>query len=286
MQETKEITVQDIISKRKVRSRRVDNKLILKAYNYAFSHHGDQLRKSGEPYIIHPLNVAYILAEIGLDDNTICAALLHDVVEDTEVTEADIKNEFGEEINYLVAGVTKLSNISFASVEEQQVEDYRKMFLAMGKDIRVILIKLADRLHNMRTLKHLKEDRQIANSQETMDLYAPLANRLGLYSIKWELEDLSFKYLFPEEYHELVEGINRKREERLKFIENIMDEIRQELKKQKVEAEVTGRAKHLYSIYRKMKRDNKDLDQIYDLFALRILVNSVKDCYSALRSCT
>ena len=186
----------------------------------------------------------------------------------------------------MVDGVTKLGKLKYTSLEEQQVENYRKMFLAMGKDIRVILIKLADRLHNMRTLKHLKEDRQIANSQETMDLYAPLANRLGLYSIKWELEDLSFKYLFPEEYHELVEGINRKREERLKFIENIMDEIRQELKKQKVEAEVTGRAKHLYSIYRKMKRDNKDLDQIYDLFALRILVNSVKDCYSALRSCT
>ena len=286
MQENKEITVQDIISKRKEHSRKVDSKLILKAYNYAFSHHGDQLRKSGEPYIIHPLNVAYILAEIGLDDNTICAALLHDVVEDTEVTEADIKNEFGEEINYLVAGVTKLSNISFSSVEEQQVEDYRKMFLAMGKDIRVIIIKLADRLHNMRTLKYLKRDRQIANAKETMELYAPLANRLGLYSLKWELEDLGFKYLHPDEYHELVEGINKKRDERLKFIEKIMGDIRVSLKKHRIDAEVTGRAKHLYSIYRKMKRDNKTLDQIYDLFALRILVNSVKDCYAALRSCT
>ena len=282
MQETKEITVQDIISKRKEHSRRVDTKLIIKAYNYAFNHHGDQLRKSGEPYIIHPLNVAYILADIGLDDNTICAALLHDVVEDTEVTEAEIKNEFGEEINYLVAGVTKLSNISFASVEEQQVEDYRKMFLAMGKDIRVIIIKLADRLHNMRTLKYLKRDRQIANAKETMELYAPLANRLGLYSLKWELEDLGFKYLHPEEYHELVEGINKKRDERLKFIEKIMNDIRVQLKKQRIDAEVTGRAKHLYSIYRKMKRDNKTLDQIYDLFALRILVNSVKDCYAVL----
>ena len=286
MQETKEITIQDIISKRKEHSRKVDSKLILKAYNYAFSHHGDQLRKSGEPYIIHTLNVAYILAEIGLDDNTICAALLHDVVEDTEVTEADIKNEFGEEINYLVAGVTKLSNISFSSVEEQQVEDYRKMFLAMGKDIRVIIIKLADRLHNMRTLKYLKRDRQIANAKETMELYAPLANRLGLYSLKWELEDLGFKYLHPDEYHELVEGINKKRDERLKFIEKIMNDIRVSLKKHRIDAEVTGRAKHLYSIYRKMKRDNKTLDQIYDLFALRILVNSVKDCYAALRSCT
>lgn len=282
MQKTKEITIQDIISKRKQHTRRVDNKLMIRAYHYAKNHHGDQCRRSGEPYIIHPLNVAYILADIGLDDSTICAALLHDVVEDTEVTQKDITKEFGQEISDMVAGVTKLSNISFASVEEQQVEDYRKMFLAMGKDIRVILIKLADRLHNMRTLKHLKRDRQIANAKETMELYAPLANRLGLYSLKWELEDLAFKYLYPEEYHELVEGINKKRDERLRFIEKIMDDIRATLKKQKIEAEVTGRAKHLYSIYKKMKRDNKTLDQIYDLFALRILVNSVKDCYAAL----
>ena len=172
--------------------------------------------------------------------------------------------------------------MQFTSVEEQQAEDYRKMFLAMGKDIRVIIIKLADRLHNMRTLKYLKRDRQIANAKETMEIYAPLANRLGLYSMKWELEDLSFKYLYPEEYHELVEGIDKKREERLKFIEKIMADIRVQLKKQHIDAEVTGRAKHLYSIYRKMKRDNKTLDQIYDLFALRILVNSIKDCYAAL----
>lgn len=282
MQETKEITIQDIIAKRKEHSRRVDQKLIQKAYKYAVEHHGDQRRKSGEPYIIHPINVAYILADIGLDESTICAALLHDVVEDTDATENDIKREFGEEISDMVAGVTKLGNIAFATVEEQQVEDYRKMFLAMGKDIRVIIIKLADRLHNMRTLKHLKRDRQIANAKETMELYAPLANRLGLYSVKWELEDLAFKYLYPVEYHELVEGINKKREERLKFIEKIMQDIRVQLKKQKIDAEVTGRAKHLYSIYRKMKRDNKTLDQIYDLFALRILVTSVKDCYAAL----
>ena len=182
----------------------------------------------------------------------------------------------------MVAGVTKLGTMMFTSVEERQVEDYRKMFLAMGKDIRVIIIKLADRLHNMRTLKYLKRERQLANAKETMEIYAPLANRLGLYSMKWELEDLAFKYLHPEEYHELVEGINKKREERLQFIEKIMADIRVQLKKQHIDAEVTGRAKHLYSIYRKMKRDNKTLDQIYDLFALRILVNSVKDCYSAL----
>ena len=282
MQEEKEITIQDVIIKRKEHSRKIDTKLIMKAYQYAKAHHGDQCRRSGEPYIIHPLNVAYILADIGLDDSTICAALLHDVVEDTDSTDADIRREFSDEIAEMVAGVTKLGNMMFTSIEEQQVEDYRKMFLAMGKDIRVIIIKLADRLHNMRTLKYLKRDRQIANAKETMDLYAPLANRLGLYSLKWELEDLGFKYLYPEEYHELVEGINKKREERLQFIEKIMGDIKVELKKHRIEAEVTGRAKHLYSIYRKMKRDNKTLDQIYDLFALRILVNSIKDCYSAL----
>ena len=236
----------------------------------------------GEPYIIHPINVAYILAGIGLDESTICAALLHDVVEDTDATDEDLRRDFGDEVADMVQGVTKLGTMQFTTVEEQQAEDYRKMFLAMGRDIRVIIIKLADRLHNMRTLKFLKRDRQIANAKETMEIYAPLANRLGLYSMKWELEDLSFKYLYPEEYHELVEGINKKREERLKFIEKIMDDIRIQLKKERIEAEVTGRAKHLYSIYRKMKRDNKTLDQIYDLFALRILVSSVKDCYSAL----
>ena len=170
----------------------------------------------------------------------------------------------------------------FRSKEEQQVEDYRKMFLAMGKDIRVILIKLADRLHNMRTLKFLTRDRQIANARETMDLYAPLANRLGIYSLKWELEDLSFKYLYPDEYHEIVKGLDKKRDERLAFIDNIMNDIRVELKNVRITAEVTGRAKHIYSIYRKMKRDNSTLDQIYDLFALRILVNSVRDCYAVL----
>ena len=283
MQEAKvQYTIEDIVNKMKKNNKKSDIKLIMKAYNYAKENHGDQLRKSGEPYIIHPIQVAYTLAELELDDATICAALLHDVVEDTEVTHQDLINEFGIEIAEMVDGVTKLSKLNYESVEEAQVENYRKMFLAMGKDIRVIMIKLSDRLHNMRTLKYLSRDRQIANAKETMDLYAPLANRLGIYSLKWELEDLSFKYLYPEEYHELVEGINKKRDERLKFIEKIMKDIRVELKKQHIDAEVTGRAKHLYSIYRKMKRDNKTLDQIYDLFALRILVNSVKDCYAAL----
>ena len=282
MSEYKDYNIEDIILVMKKNKRRCDTKLIMKAYEYAKTLHGDQLRKSGEPYIIHPVQVAYILATLEMDEATICAALLHDVVEDTSSTKEDLAREFSTEIAEMVDGVTKLGKLSYTTVEEQQVENYRKMFLAMGKDIRVILIKLADRLHNMRTLKYLTRDRQIANATETMNLYAPLANRLGVYSLKWELEDLSFKYLYPEEYRELVEGIDKKREERLKFIDLIMDQIKAELKKQKIEAEITGRAKHLYSIYRKMKRDNLTLDQVYDLFALRIIVNSVKDCYAAL----
>ncbi len=282
MSEYKEVTIEDVISIMKKNQRRSDTKIVLKAYNYAKEKHGDQLRKSGEPYIIHPVQVAYTLAELELDEATICAALLHDVVEDTPVTHEELTKEFGKEISEMVDGVTKLGKIGYTSIQEQQVENYRKMFLAMGKDIRVILIKLADRLHNMRTLKYLSRDRQIANAKETMDIYAPLANRLGVYSLKWELEDLAFKYLYPEDFREIVEGIDKKREERLKFIDLIMEQIRAELKKQKIDAEVTGRAKHFYSIYRKMKRDNVTLDQIYDLFALRIIVNSIKDCYAAL----
>ena len=282
MSEVKDVTIDDILEKMKKNNRKSDLKLIKRAYDFAKEKHGDQLRKSGEPYIIHPVQVAYILANLELDDATICAALLHDVAEDTEVTIQDLAKEFSSEIAEMVDGVTKLGNLKYTSAEEQQVENYRKMFLAMGKDIRVILIKLADRLHNMRTLKFLRRERQLAIAKETQDLYAPLANRLGMYSLKWELEDLSFKYLNPDEYREIVDGIDKKREERLQFINQIVEQINEELKNQKIKAEITGRAKHLYSIYRKMKRDNKSLDQIYDLFALRILVDSVKDCYAAL----
>ena len=282
MSELIDRTIEDVIKQAKMHNRKSDSKLIMRAYKYALENHGDQKRKSGEPYIIHPIQVAYTLAELGLDDATICAALMHDLAEDTAVTLNDISSEFSPEIAEMVNGVTKLAKIKYVSAEEQQVENYRKMFLAMGKDIRVILIKLADRLHNIRTLKFLKRDRQIAIAQETIDLYAPLANRIGVFSMKWELEDQAFKYLYPEEYREIVEGIAKKREERLKFIDQIVDEIKINLKKEKIVCEITGRAKHLYSIYRKMKRDNKTLDQIYDLFALRILVNSVKDCYAAL----
>ena len=282
MSDKKTITINEVIEKQKSNNPNVNVDLIMKAYNYANENHGTQLRMSGEPYMIHPVNVAYILAELEMDDETICAALLHDVVEDTEKTHEDLIKEFGTAVAEMVAGVTKLSKLRYETVQEQQVENYRKMFLAMGKDIRVILIKLADRLHNMRTLKFLKRERQIANALETAELYAPLANRLGIYSLKWELEDLSFKYLYPDEYHEIVTGLDRKREERLEFINAIKENIVNKLRAEGIEAEVTGRAKHLYSIYRKMQRDHKDLDQIYDLFALRILVKSVKDCYAVL----
>ena len=282
MHNNEDVRIEDIVKRQKKNYSKSDSKLIKRAYDFAIKYHGDQRRRSGELYIVHPLNVAYILSDLELDDETIVAALLHDVVEDTPATHEDLVNEFGETVAAMVAGVTKLGKIQYSTVEEEQVENYRKMFLAMGKDIRVILIKLADRLHNMRTLKFLPRERQIANAQETMDIYAPLANRLGIYSLKWELEDLSFKYLYPDEYREIVTGLDKKREERLNFLEIIKEDLKKALAKEKIKAEVTGRAKHLYSIYRKMQRDNKTLDQIYDLFALRILVNSVKDCYSAL----
>ena len=283
MTEAKNVTIDDIIKKQiENYGENTNIELIKKAYNLASEKHGSQLRKSGEPYIIHPIGVAYILAELGMDDETICAALLHDVVEDTEVTHEDLVQIFGTSIAEMVAGVTKLGNIRFTSVEEKQVENYRKMFLAMGKDIRVILIKLADRLHNMRTLKHISRGRQIANAEETRDLFAPLANRLGIYSLKWELEDLAFKYLYPEQYHDIVIELDKKRDERLAFINKIRVDLEKSIKEQGIKAEITGRAKHLYSIYKKMQRDNKSLDQIYDLFALRILVNSVRDCYAVL----
>ena len=276
------VTIEDIIKNQKANYSKSNSKLIRKAYDFAKKYHGDQKRKSGESYLVHPLNVAYILSTLELDDETICAALLHDVVEDTPATNEDLIREFGVSVANMVAGVTKLGKIQYTTAEEEQVENYRKMFLAMGKDIRVILIKLADRLHNMRTLKYLSRERQLANARETMDLYAPLANRLGIYSLKWELEDLSFKYLYPDEYREIVVGLDKKREERLEFLDVIKKDLAKELDRQKIKAEITGRAKHLYSIYRKMQRDNKTLDQIYDLFALRILVNSVRDCYAAL----
>ena len=282
MSKKKNATIEDIIAKAREKKPNFNEEKVRKAYEFAKKEHGDQCRRSGEPYIIHPLEVAYILAELEMDEDTICAALLHDVVEDTPVTNKNIEDMFGTSVAEMVAGVTKLNSLSYSSAQERQVEDYRKMFLAMGKDIRVILIKLADRLHNMRTLKYLARDRQIANAKETMDLYAPLANRLGIYTLKWDLEDLSFRYLYPDEFFEIVQGLDKKREERLKFLDKIVQKVKDGLREENIEFEIEGRAKHLYSIYRKMQRDNKTLDEIYDLFAIRILVNSVKDCYAAL----
>ncbi len=276
-------TIEEVIKKVKEYNQHSDIGLIKKAYEYADKFHEGQLRKSNEPYIVHPVDVAYIVSTLELDDNAICAALLHDVVEDTDVTIDDLKSNFNEEVAMLVDGVTKLGKIAtYIDKEEEQVENYRKFFMAMAKDIRVVMIKLADRLHNMRTLKHLSDDRKVAIAKETRQLYAPLANRLGIYSIKWELEDLSLLYLQPEVYKELTEGIKSKRVEREQFIEDIIVEIKKKLEEMGIEAEVYGRPKHLFSIYRKMQKDSKTLDQIYDLFAMRIIVSSVKDCYASL----
>ncbi len=256
--------------------------IIEKAYQMAEKAHANQVRNSGEPYNSHPVNVALILAQMELDIPTLAAALLHDVVEDTQFTIEDIAREFGEEIAYLVDGVTKLSRIDFRSKEEQQAENLRKMFLAMGKDIRVILIKLADRLHNMRTLKHqpIHKQKEIAN--ETMEIYAPLANRLGIFAFKWELEDLSFRYLKPEEYFNLTQRISMKRQERESFIQKVINILKEHLDEVGIKAEIQGRPKHFYSIYKKMVTKNKDLNEIYDLIAVRVIVDSVKDCYGAL----
>ena len=257
--------------------------MIEKAYNLASDAHKEQKRRSGEPYIIHPLKVAYILAELELDIESIVAGILHDTIEDTQYTYEDIKNLFSEEIAILVDGVTKLSKLSYsASKEEIQAENYRKMFLAMAKDIRVILIKLADRLHNMRTLNYMTESKQREKAQETIDIYAPLAHRLGISKIRTEMEDLCFKYLNPAEYYELAEKIEKKKTEREEFVNNIVKNVTQKMNEAGIEGKVDGRSKHFFSIYKKMVNQNKTIDQIYDLFAIRAIVNNVKDCYAIL----
>lgn len=255
---------------------------IEKAYALSKKAHDGQFRESGEPYIIHPLEVASILADLELDGAAICAALLHDTIEDTTCTFEQLKAEFGDEIATLVDGVTKLGQIPYTTKEEQQAENLRKMFLAMAKDIRVIMIKLADRLHNMRTLKYKQPDKQLANAQETLEIYAPLAHRLGISRIKWELEDISLRYIDPKGYYEIVEGIATKRREREAFIARIVDEIKSKTSELGIEIHIDGRPKHFYSIYKKMKEQNKSLEQIYDLLAVRVIVNSVKDCYAVL----
>lgn len=255
---------------------------LTKAYELAKNAHEGQNRNSGEPYVIHPLEVAHILADMELDCDTLVSAILHDVVEDTDYTIQEIAKEFGDNVATIVDGVTKLGKIQYTTKEEQQIENLRKMFLAMAKDIRVIMIKLADRLHNMRTLTAMPEIKQREKARETLEVYAALAHRLGMSKLKWELEDLSLRYLDPVAYKEITESINQKRQEREKYIEDIMATIQKKLDELGIRVTLTGRAKHFYSIFKKMFAQNKGIDELYDLFAVRAIVDSVKDCYAVL----
>ncbi|MGM0410829.1 MAG: RelA/SpoT family protein [Bacillota bacterium] len=259
-----------------------DLDLVREAYNYAQNAHEGQYRISGEPFVEHPLGVGLILANLELDIVSVSAALLHDVVEDTEISSDDIEKKFGPEIALLVDGVTKLTRMNFNSKEEHQAESLRKMFLAMAEDIRVVLIKLADRLHNMRTLNYMSREKQIEKAQETQDIYAPLAHRLGMSRLKWELEDLSFRYLQPEVYYEISKKVAANRETREKEIKKAIDILKENFSKENIEAEIYGRPKHLYSIYNKMKRKEIDFSEVYDLTAIRIITDSVRECYEVL----
>ena len=259
-----------------------DVDLINKAYSIAEDMHNGQLRKSGEPYIIHPVEVARILAELGMDDETLVAGLLHDVIEDTPYTKEQLKAEFGEEVLLLVDGVTKLGSIVFENKEEKQAENLRKMFLAMSKDIRVLIIKLADRLHNLRTINYMTEEKIKEKCRETLEIYAPLASRLGIYTMKFEMEDIALKYLEPEAYYELAEKVSARKGEREAVINQVIAEVKKALDDFNIKCEIMGRSKHFYSIYRKMKYQHKQLDEIFDLTAIRVIVESVKDCYAVL----
>ncbi|KJF28212.1 RelA/SpoT family protein [Clostridium aceticum] len=259
-----------------------DVELIIKAYNFAESAHAGQFRRSGERYFIHPVEVAKILVELQMDSTTIVAGLLHDVIEDTSYGYEKIRAEFGEEIAELVDGVTKLTRLSFESKEERQAENLRKMFIAMAKDIRVILIKLADRLHNMRTLKYQTDEKKKEKALETLEIFAPIAHRLGISRIKWELEDLCLRYIDPEGYYDLVEKVAKKRKDREDFINHVIKELKGKLREFDIENEISGRPKHFYSIYRKMTYQGKSFDEIFDFLAVRILVDNLKDCYGVL----
>ncbi len=272
----------ELMKKAREKYNEKDCQSIERAYDFAEKAHSSQKRASGEPYISHPTQVALILMDLNMDAATIQAGLLHDVIEDTPYEYADIEREFGSEVAALVDGVTKLNRITFDSKEEQQAESLRKMFIATARDTRVILVKLADRLHNIRTLSSLPPEKQIAIANETLEIYAPLANRLGIYQIKWELEDDSLRYLDPEAYFSIYNGIHQKRAEREEYIKKVIDMMRPKLEEAGIKADIYGRAKHFYSIYRKMKAHNVGIDQIYDLTAVRIIVDSEKDCYGAL----
>lgn len=259
-----------------------DIELIGHAYDVAEEMHRGQLRKSGEPYLIHPMAVAEILADLGMDEETIVAGLLHDVVEDTSYTEEELIVDFGEDVAMLVDGVTKLASLKFESKEERQAENLRKMFLAMSKDIRVLIIKLSDRLHNLRTINYMTHDKIIEKCRETLDIYAPLAARLGMYAIKMELEDIALKFLEPEAYYDLAEQVSERKGEREDAINDVVERIDNALKDIDIHYDIYGRSKHFYSIYKKMKYQHKTLDEIFDLMAVRIIVDSVKDCYAVL----
>lgn len=276
------VTIEDFFEQVKGYLNEAQIDYVRKAYILAADAHKEQRRKSGEPYIIHPIGVARILAGLQMDEYTLAAAFLHDVVEDTEYTYDDIRNIFGGVVANLVDGVTKLGKIAYISKEDRQIENYRKMFLAMARDIRVVLIKLADRLHNMRTMKYMPAHKQQSISRETLEIYAPLAHRLGIHTIKWELEDLAFRYMEPDIYYTLVEQVKTKRREREAMIFEAMDEMRDSLEKANIKCEIQGRPKNFYSIHKKMLRDHKELNEIYDLLAIRVLVDSVKDCYGTL----
>lgn len=278
----RKMTIDDLIEKIKTYNPNVDEAEIRSAYELAKVNHQGQKRNSGEDYIIHPLHVAIILADMNMDSATIIAGLLHDTIEDTSVTYEDIEKKFGKEIAELVDGVTKLKKLNYKSKAEKQAENIRKMVLAMAKDIRVIIVKLADRLHNMRTLEYMTEAKKIEKATETLEIYAPIADRLGMSRVKWELEDLSLRYLDPDEYYKLVDMVNKRRKEREELINSIIDTLKVNLERVGIKCEINGRPKNFYSIYKKMKVKGKVFDEIYDLSAVRILTNDIKDCYGAL----